>query len=1093
MAKDVTVIVEGVSGKGDKGAKAPKASPDKSAPVKGVNKKEETNSDLFNRLSKSMTEGMTQLFDILSGKTPSTFEELKETASSIINGMDSLSGNSDAASAEEGTSKKGSFVKASKVVGLNPTDINIVDQQWILGSLLINSTLLRIETLLTSMSEARANAKGGPFSRKLKRDKGASEEGVDAGKAEKPKGKFKQSLDSFKTLIGTMPRLLKEASETFKEIHWKSLFKGMRNMHKIWDMASNLAKQVVKDADGFSKFEKKGVPFIFHFALFTLGVGLIGLLTPFLALSVLAAKLLEKALPSILNVADKIIKENKKLGKFKLAATNLTLGLLALLPGMIALAIMAPFVLVGLISAVLLLPTILLLGLAIKLLPSPVTLLKGFLSAILLTLTIGSLTLSVMMLASLKGKFKDAMIGLGTVSLVALGGALLAAVLGIPVIIPFIALGAVSAVLLTIFFGCLLLTVKMVGDTGKYTEAAIAAMGSRSKKAASVGDDGTDPNSGTGIIGFLSKLASWHFLGLLFAAIGISLVGSIAGGLLLFSGVAFLIALKTYAKIGTDIFPPGAKFADTEAGSGVIGLVEFVGHLTGRIDKDGNRVEGDPLPFITWGDIWGLAPLLLLGPILLLSGKLLCEAFNIFAEATSPAKLEAASANITKLSEVLKITDTLLDFAKDDGAGALGWVIGFLLGDDAKAGVSILMKLFPLLMLGLYGKILASAAIPLQEGIEALAKVNTNGISEEKMKSITDVLQTMMTAIKKNITWNTDEENFEHVANSVATLSTAMKDLMPIIMDITKMPNILMGVGLFNSVIEKLFDEKDQGGFLAVLSNIKSDGSKLNKTLFEQITTIMSKVQPLVDNVITMAAIDPATIDHGIDAIRKLFGFVQEMSGMGTAAEDGSNIMNLLGNITQTMENNSSAKAAQNNPIFDFIDLFLEKLDGKSLAMMESNAGRLSGVIDQVKPKLLDFDKVELSSLTSFIEVAGKNNLGGFTSNIESLANQVDPLKDIAVAFEGVADSLERIAISAKSLPDLKGAFNVDPQQVELMKQMAEASKEVQVIKTASDEYVESIYRIMDEWYRNGVNIALPHRNTERGIGPISAGNGAAY
>ena len=122
----------------------------------GLHATKESKEELYERLLNDMTDTMLDIFNVLSGKgsAGSFVDEIRNTAAAILESTESTTGK-----AGDATSNKKSFTKATKVEGLKPTDINIVDKQWILGSLLINSTLLRMETLMKGFMTSSKTSK----------------------------------------------------------------------------------------------------------------------------------------------------------------------------------------------------------------------------------------------------------------------------------------------------------------------------------------------------------------------------------------------------------------------------------------------------------------------------------------------------------------------------------------------------------------------------------------------------------------------------------------------------------------------------------------------------------------------------------------------------------------------------------------------------------------------------------------------------------------------------------------------------------------------------------------------------------------------
>ena len=98
-----------------------------SALGEGLTDSKEDKNKLYERLLNDMTDAMSGIFDLLSGngKNEGPLSELRETAAAILGGEDAVTEDSGITK-----DKNTSFTKASKLVGLKPNDINIVDQQY---------------------------------------------------------------------------------------------------------------------------------------------------------------------------------------------------------------------------------------------------------------------------------------------------------------------------------------------------------------------------------------------------------------------------------------------------------------------------------------------------------------------------------------------------------------------------------------------------------------------------------------------------------------------------------------------------------------------------------------------------------------------------------------------------------------------------------------------------------------------------------------------------------------------------------------------------------------------------------------------------
>lgn len=129
---DITVIVGGSDASAAKNNIEESQAQAADAKVAGVSKKEEPIGKIIARLEKNLTEDMKKIVDAINGISSDKEKGVRDSADGLLDKMSNIVSPKDGISNAQET-----FRKANKLTGLKPQDINIVDQQWILGALQI--------------------------------------------------------------------------------------------------------------------------------------------------------------------------------------------------------------------------------------------------------------------------------------------------------------------------------------------------------------------------------------------------------------------------------------------------------------------------------------------------------------------------------------------------------------------------------------------------------------------------------------------------------------------------------------------------------------------------------------------------------------------------------------------------------------------------------------------------------------------------------------------------------------------------------------------------------------------------------------------
>lgn len=1050
----------------------------------GVTEKKEDKEQLFERLFGDLTDTMSDIFNLLSGDSTNGdfFSSIRETAASILGD----SSNGDSFTDASLKDKDASFTKASKIAGLKPEDINIVDQQYILGALLINSTLVRIESLLKDSSKNK--------------NKSSSE-----GKAETTKGKGK-GLGSLKSDVKDLNEINELAAvmipvlmNNMKLVKWglvKSFFKNLKSTLKD---CLEIAETLDKNRKSIDSFVENAKNLIGGTLIVAMGLSVLGLFTPLMILGTAGAFVLQLAITPLLAVANKVA-SSKNTSKYEKNAKDIRNGTLALTASMILLTIMLPFLIPAMLATGLLMVEMLLINVLLRVMPKPALTIKGTVSALLLAVFFSSLALAVFMVSTVNMDFKKTITNLGIIALVAIAGGALAAILGIPFIMPLIALGTVSAVLLAVFFGAIVLALKIVGKASQYTDAAIAALGHVSKRSVN-GDDGTEKKDATGILGFFSTLGSWPFIKALLLSVVTNSLLALNGLALIISATLMYAGFKIMNNISEDFFPIGKSLGATGPGAAIMAINHFTKYMAGKEDDRGNPIT-DGEAIIGWKTLLMLVPLIAYGLLLKLAAKSLKDGFNTFAEEIKSDKLQPALDGITSLGAVFRTIKNT--FATDnDEEGPIGKLLSFLGFGDLVDAAHILGACLPLLSLAVYGQVLQLAAKPLAEGIQSLADVKPERVTKAKMDKIKDVMTSM-----SEILGDASDKGFlasigdrfkdtngtmETVAGAINAMVSALPSLTSSLATMGKLNTSEFSTGVVSLavVLDALFgnnasnnalislvgkykpgfmgisssSKAGNGGIISILTTISSNNiSKNNTELFKNLLDAVVSLQPVIDSVISFASLDEAALSRGINGVKTIFDSCTELLSI---MNPGNSEENIVGQVLTIMENNSASKAMDNNPLKAIISLFTELGDFNEFSQ---NVGTFSTSITKLASAANVMEGIDLTGFESFIRsvkgaYAGVEVIGALVS----YKSEVDAL---AESFDRVGDALDRISnADISQFTRVINEANASAEKVLEAQRSAQAAAQSTAVVNAVDEYTKYIAQMLCNWEVNGIKL----------------------
>ena len=1044
----------------------------------GLHATKESKEELYERLLNDMTDTMLDIFNVLSGKgsAGSFVDEIRSTAAAILESTESATGK-----AGDTTSNKKSFTKATKVEGLKPTDINIVDKQWILGSLLINSTLLRMETLMKGFMTSSKTSKSEDKDKKS--EKGESTEYGNIKKFLEATKDFKQINDLAKVII---PLFMKN----MKIVNWDLVFNFFKNFKKAFTYVIDISDELEDRKEAIENFGKRSKEIISGLLKMTLGLALLGILVPLILIGTVGAYAMTLAIKPLLYIVD-AIGDNKHVDKFESKSKTLYKGILSMLATVTLLTIMLPFLPFAIVSTLLLTVAALGMRLVLLALPSPVSVVKGALSAILLTVMFGALTLSVLMVHKAGTDLKKTLMGLAVIGSVALGGALIAIILGLGA--GLIAMGAVSAVGLAVFFTALMVAVRVVARTGQYADAAIEALGHISRRSIN-GDDGTEHNDESGILGFFSKLASWPFVKALLISILTNSLLAISSLGLLIGATLLKYALKALTEISDDYFPIGVAFSETKPGAALVAISMFSKYISGKVDENGNPLT-DGTPIIGFKTLLEIIPLTLFGVLMTLAAKTIKLGFEELNKIDENL-INSVKGKVKGLGETLNIISS--SFQRDSsGKGFVGWVVEKILNKDVSSAAEWLTACLPLFSLMLYGWLLTEAAVPLKEGIEAIGEIKTENVTASKMKAIGDAITGLLNPIKAFTGGFFDQsDRYGNIVMAISGLVSAFPNLINVIVSLStmKVGELNTGLANFAYLLEQLFGTEDtrnylnkmgeiasfglynsgkgstKGSLLAALQSIKDNNVKVNTTMFDQISELMGHISPIADLVVKFATLDKDALARGIDGMKTIIDSTKEMTAtlMGNSG-NGDDAMSAINSVLSIMDTKASANLAQNNPLFAIIDLFQNMGDMTTFA---TNVEKFNTSLLSLSATMAAMDETKMSGFRSFREAITDSRLDSGIRAIGKLVAYKNDIDALAGSFDRLGEAIQKIAdIDTNRITKVIEDTNASALSVIQAQRQADNTAQSTIINSAVDEYVRFISDMLASWNENGISI----------------------
>lgn len=1055
MADDgITVIVGGDSA--NKAAKNAKGKAGKAqeadTKVKGVSKKEEPLEKKLDRIEKSLTKGMKDILKALNGEKKDESKKLKGAASGILENISSAVGIDEDEAGDE-SEKEDAFEKASKLTKLKPQDINIVDKQWILGSLLINSTLTDILDFLKRNISSKAS-KG--------KSEGSNESDNKAqlSGGEIKLGDFMVALEDF---MYVAPRILVDSSKQLKKVSWAALIVAAEVLPFFFEKTKDTFQEIYENADKYKDIAKAALNIkktYINLALAgliaTLGIpfyltGALGALTaiPFVA----ATQLLYKFVPSPETSLKATLSALLMVPFFAAMWVNVKLASsLAKIPIKDTLMGMANIGIVTTTGAMVF---------AILGIPVVTTLITlGSLAALAMSIGIFAFTLIVPKVAELGAyNYKDVLTGMLNMGVVAGSASIIFSILGLAS--PLIAIGTISAIMLTAGITGMYLAMKMAIKAGKISEEAIRALGFLDKGVLN-GDDPAGNTNSVGLFGFLSKFGSPKIAKLLLFSLLPAGLLSLVGVLLTVGGLLINSGLKQFANIGKNYFSD-QNFAKSSPVLGLLGLLTFVDIL-------GNGLPGtDGKGKVGFGTVLSLLPLALFGVVLKFAADQIKKGLDAFSEIKINDKVYGTIGDLRTFID--NLSTKLLGKPESGGNGIIS-ALSSVFGPLMQAG-NYLLQMIPLLTLGLYGAILVAVAKPLSEGIDAMLSFADKGPQLKKLTdkngpfdSIISLMDKMSKFTKDIATWGI--KDLEGPTQAVKTVCESFAVIVPSIISLSRFQDTAIEKGITNSklIISRLF--VDENGFKGAFNSI-TDLGDVNKFAFSQVTDLIKTIDPIAKMVIDMAKLDDSALTRGINAMIKLINAVNKMTG-GLASGDEGKIDKLL----SIWQNNSGTNQIENNPLFKVLDILSNKDFANS--GFEKNIQIMSNGLDKISDTIVRFQETDLSKFSTFASTIGNAGITNGINQIERLAGLGPKLGVIASDLQSIATSLNEIAANSGGLSNIGEAFGKNiPQADEVSKVTTKQNVEAQsaIWQKAIQDYIANIYNMMTIWNTNGMKVYM--------------------
>lgn len=1084
MADDGIVVYVGDEGGTNASANASANAPSEAGPtndsdtsVQGLNEPNESLSEQLKKLEDSLTKGMKEIVDAINGKPSEDDKNIKKVSEDMVN--DLSNGQSDVIGGQNNKDST-NFIKANKLTGLKPQDINIIDRQFTLGALLVHSKLLDIEELL---KKAIKNIDNGG---KGKKEDSKKEDSMS------PKAMAKAGKDLLGTLtqaLTVLPPILVKASKDMAKVKWTSFL--------------------------------------------------------------IAAKLLPIFTKAIFKVAEDFSEHKKELKDFEKGAENLKKAIGHLIIASLLATVGMPFFITGTVGVLALTLFALASNLLFKVMPGLVSVIKGTLVAVLMVPFFAAMWLNTFMVSNIakNSDIKTILKGLAIVGIVAGLSAVAFAILGIPIVAGFVALGSAVAILMAVGLAALgLITDKIIAPLSVYDPKAIAngmksllivagfsalvfgilalaslvvipgtiaitfmSLGFISLyvafklliKAGKLADDafnalgyidkgvinGQDPagkNDSKGILGFISKFGSKTLMTLFALALIPSALLGLVAALIFVSGFLLEKGIKAFDNIGKNYFPAGTPMEKTGPIRGILGIVHFIDILDNGIPGTDGKGK------IGLSTLIAVAPLALLGFLLKFAADKLNEGLTaIQAIVIDKDKI----INVTKdLHEAIKsIHDNLLvpDEDSKKNSGVLGWLLKVVLGSEAAEAYDILVSMLPLLTLGVYGLVLSKISEPLANGLKDFGRINNNlgtlnkfiGSGTGKDNSGLSVLRKLVTGLSDMINKTGADDLKKDNAEAIKTLFESFVLIIPSILSLAnqKEGDLLNGIKNISLLLNALFGSSETkegviwdttvytpGAFTSAINNMaKSKIEKVNNGLFSQIKTLIENVKPIGDLVIGLGSLDSDKLTAGMNAITTLIDKLSEMmNGLVAKGDEG-----WIQTFRTLLIDNANGKNLAQNPLFEIIKLLNDPDFNASNAA--SKIDDLSKSMSGIKTFLDNFNQLNGSKFSSFMSSVSMFSTTGATTSLEKFANLNPQLSKVAITLHDIANSLESISINSGKLGDIDLSATVSAQSTVVSEKAATANNDqIKSFEESIQEYLKNISDVVIAWSQNGVNIA---------------------
>lgn len=1049
---DITVIVGGSDASAARNNIEESQAQAADTKVAGVSKKDEPIEKIIARLEKNLTEDMKKIVDAINGISSDKEKGVRDSADGLLDKMSNI------VSPKDGiTEAQETFKKANKLTNLKPQDINIVDQQWILGALLINTTLESMhKTLLKIVKEKTSGS--GEKEKPIAPVKSSNEEG----------GKFSSLIIALKEL----PPVLAAASADLKKVSWSVLFKCVKNSIKLTKEISQLAL-IIKESEEELKFLAEIAP--------SLQKGVTGLLVtsiiatialPFALPATISLFILGKMIPLYVNIAKQLFKNRDILEDFGEIALNLFAGTVFLGLAVIASALILPYIPKALLASLLLSVFAITTRILLKVMPGIMTTLFATTAALGMAVFYIAMLINIKIIDEIsKYSYKDILSGLLNVGIVTAISTGIFVILGL--IGPLILLGAISAMTIGLGMLALLWSMKQTIKAGKLAVDALLAIGSLGNGVIDGADPADPKHMGSGIIGFLSAFGSKTFGLLILRSILPSAMLGLVGFLLIIAASLLLSSMEKFNKIGKEFFPAGVPIANTGPVRAIIGIISFNDVLE-------NGVNGKKESAITWESLLAILPLTVYGILLKFASKSLQEGFDALAKIE--VDLDAVTTSIKTIGTVLTTINAELQKSQEGkDPGAVGFLVKLIFGSDIGNSVGLLTGLLPLLILGFYGEILKKIGPPIKEGLAALAD-STSGIEKLKigdpngpLAKILSLVEEVGKTVSGQVGLFTNSEGIDSITNAIVGVVGSLPILVESITQLAHLKNqkeIDDGIANISLILTKMFGT--DGGVITSIKGIKANAAEVDQKVFASVIQVVNAVKPLSEAVIGMGTLKQDQLTRGLSALKTLLEELSKIMGISGEGEK----MGVIKDFIQIGMGAAANSVASHHPIFQIMDKLADP--NFNTDTFDKNVKALKANIETMVSAYEQFNKLDSSKLNNFTTALTSFSNNNAISGIERFSEMHPELKLVADQLDRIAASLNKIADSSANLDKLS-SIGEAPKSEKVSK--AAAEKDYAATMAANNDtmiqYLESMRSIMMTWYEDGIKIKNPQQPSE--------------